>query len=316
MLEACITWALAVLENLGYQMQNQEPEIILKTAWSSVFRFSTQLGFCYLKQVPPALSLEMNVIQILQTHSSSVPILIASNPKEHCFLMQDAGIPLREFFKQQFNVNILKIAIQDYIYLQHAMIDHLPLFLNIGVPDWRLNKIPSLYQELITQEKLLLEDGLTAAELKQLFLTQQKLIDLCQQISHYPIPETLSHCDFHDNNLLIQPKKQKITVVDLGEVAITHPFFSLLNVLHRTKETYQLTESQYGSLQQHALKPWLKFASQEQLLQVMSLIKQCWSIHHVLAEYRLIQSIDQVFSEKLRREGRLANNLRFWLKST
>ena len=39
------------------------------------------------------------------------------------------------------------------------------LFLKMGVPDWRLEKLPILYQELISNEKLLIEDGLNKNEL-------------------------------------------------------------------------------------------------------------------------------------------------------
>lgn len=312
---ASIAWALTTLQNLGYRIQNSTPETVLRTPWSCVYRFSTHLGDCYLKQVPPALWVEAEVIKILQEKfSAAVPLLIASHAQEHCFLMHNAGITLREFFKQGFHSDILATAIQHHTAIQRGTALHLTLFLDRGVPDWRLINLPLLYRALITQEQLLRDDGLTAAELNQLSQLTPKLIALCEQLSRYSIPETLSHCDFHDNNVLIHPQTQCITLIDLGEVAITHPFFSLLNMLHRAQESYALTESQYHSLQHHAFEPWLDLASEEELLRIMSLIQQFWSIHHVLAEYRLLSSVDSSSFQRLRREGRLANNLRFWLK--
>ena len=51
-----------------------------------VYRFLTDHGDYYLKQVPPALSLEADVIQMLQvTCAAPVPSVIANNPTEHCF---------------------------------------------------------------------------------------------------------------------------------------------------------------------------------------------------------------------------------------
>jgi hypothetical protein len=79
-------------------IQNPIPEVILQTPWSHVYRFDTDRGYCYLKQVPPGLSLEPQVIYLLRgSCGASVPLLIADHPQSHCFLMQDAGIPLREF---------------------------------------------------------------------------------------------------------------------------------------------------------------------------------------------------------------------------
>lgn len=51
------------LQALGYSTQNATPETILQAPWSSVYRFSTRQGDFYLKKVPPALSLEVQVMR-------------------------------------------------------------------------------------------------------------------------------------------------------------------------------------------------------------------------------------------------------------
>lgn len=61
-----ISWTFTILQNLGYRMQNPVPKIILQTPWSSVSRFDTDQGLLYLKQVPPGLSKESQVIHLLQ----------------------------------------------------------------------------------------------------------------------------------------------------------------------------------------------------------------------------------------------------------
>ncbi len=313
-MQSCIKWALNTLQELGYSIQSRTPEIILQAPWSSVYRFATQQGYCYLKKVPPALSLEVQVIDLLrQTCSASVPKLIAHSSQEHCFLMQDAGIPLREFFKQEFDSELLMGAIHDYIAVQHKSLASLPLFFNIGVPDWRPIKIPELYLELIQQEELLSNDGLTNTEIKQLTKLIPKLISLCEQLSYYNIPDTFGHSDFHDNNILIHPQTRQVTLIDLGEVDITHPFFSLLNILHRVKENCALPDDAYQALHQQALQSWRDYAPYDHLLKVMALIQQCWSIHAAIAEYRLLKSVDANSFHQLLGQGRLAKKLRVWL---
>lgn len=314
MSSTAIEWALTTLQELGYIIRNHDPETILSTPWSCVYRFSTDRDDYYLKQVPRTLSLEADVIQMLQvTCAAPVPIIIANNSKECCFLMKDAGIPLRESLKQSFDVDTLVRAIRDYIAMQRATIDYLPLFLDMDVPDWRLIKIPQCYQEVIQQEELLRSDGVTDVELKQLSQLTPRLISLCEQLAGYGLPDTLGHGDFHDKNLLIHPQTQQITIIDLGEVEITHPFFSLHNLLSCVQENHGLTDDQYQLLQQQAVQPWLDLAPQESLLKIMSLINQCWSIHAALVEHRLLTSIDSAALPQLLGKGRLAKKLRYWL---
>lgn len=311
---SCIEWALNILRELGYSIQNTIPEIILQAPWSSVYRFNTRQGDCYLKKVPPALSLEVQVINLLQqTCVASVPKLLANNPQEHCFLMQDAGIPLREIFKHKFDAKLLIKVIHDYIVVQQKSLAYLPLFLDIGVPDWRLKKIPENYSQLIQQEELLRNDGVSNKELKELSQLTPKLISFCEQLSYCGIPDTFSHSDFHDNNLLIHPQTRQITLIDLGEVDISHPLFSLLNILHRVKDNCALQDDVYQSLCQQALQPWLDYAPHDHLVKAMSLIQQHWWIHAVLAEYRLLTSIENDSFQQLLGQGRLARKLRICL---
>lgn len=69
-----IIWALNTLQRIGYIIQNPAPEVILKTPWSCVYRFGTNQGHCYLKQVPPGLSLEPRVIHLLRENcGAAVP---------------------------------------------------------------------------------------------------------------------------------------------------------------------------------------------------------------------------------------------------
>lgn len=157
-----IEWALSTLNDSGYLLETTKPEIVLDTAWSEVCRFQTNLGLVYLKKVPSALSLEANVIQLLQKQfNAPVPQIIAHNQELHCFLMQDAGISLHEVFKQEFKSNLLIDMMHHYTMLQINSADKISLFLDLGVPDWRLQQLPKLYQQLLCEEELLIGDGLT-----------------------------------------------------------------------------------------------------------------------------------------------------------
>lgn len=309
-----IQWAISNLIAKDYQVQSDNPDIIQSNPWSVVYRFKTNKGHVYLKQVPPLLSLEPKVIKVLHDELyADVPTVIADSDQYDCFLMEDAGIQLHDYFKNEFNDDIFIRMIHSYELLQINSSNKIQRFFDLGVPDWRVQKLPNLYQHLISQESLLLEDGLTTDDLLKLNQLHDNFIDLCEQISRYRINDTFGHADFHDKNILIHPDTRKNTFIDLGEVVITHPFFSLHNCLYRAKENFNLSTDQHQRLTYACLYPWLEFQSMEHLNEIMSIISKCWSIHSALGEYRLMQSVNHSDSQVLRRKGRLANNLKFWL---
>ncbi len=309
-----IHWAIKTLQKYGYHVQ-QPAEQVQGTPWSEVCRFTTDQGLVYLKMTPSALWLEANIITLLHDKfQAKVPQIIATNEGAHCFLMVDAGVQLYDCFKQSFQSELLIQAIQDYTATQILTANHVELFLTMGVPDWRLAQLPKLYRQLIEQDNLLLNDGLTQKELKKLKALEPELLFICEQLSRYAIPETLSHCDFHDKNILVNTQTNQTTIIDLGEVAITHPFFSFLNCLHRAKENFALTEPQYQHLIEACFKHWLELESSTHLFEILSIIQKCWSIHSVLGEYRLMNSVDRESFLALKRQGRLSRNLRCWLE--
>ncbi len=314
MYENQVRWAIATLHEKNYQLLSQTPDVIQENPWAIVYRFQSNQGFVYLKCVPSELSIEPTIIKILLSEfNANVPVIIAENSSLFCFLMKDAGIQMHQYFKQNFQSDILIKTMREYTNLQITATHKIDRFLELGIPDWRLEKLPALYDKIIAEKKLLLDDGLSKNEVEKLRKLAPTLSSLCSQLAQYNIKDTFGHADFHDKNICINPDTGKTTIIDLGEVVITYPFFSFLNCLFRAKENFSLTDEQYHQLQMDCFVPWLEFESQENLLGILRIINQCWPIHSVLGEYRLMKSVNQVDYQKLLRQGRFANNFRYWL---
>lgn len=314
MKDSLVQWAIQSLNSHGYEPMDHHYEIVQETPWSTVLRIHTHQGLVYLKTVPPALMIESTILDILDKNfNAPVARLISYNNELNCFLMEDVGIQLFEFFKKKFEPTILIEAMYEYTQLQIKASQNIKMFLDVGVPDWRVEKLSSLYQQLIEQESLLLNDGLSADEIAKLHKLTPKFVSMCEKLSTYQIKDTFGHADFHDKNILINTRNQKSSIIDLGEVVITHPFFSLHNCLYRTKVNSALSLSEYQQLIVHCFEPWLALETEEHLFEIDDLINQCWSIHAVLAEFRLLNSVGRDDYHKLKREGRLSNNLRAWI---
>lgn len=302
-----LRWASTYLESKGYVMVDT-PEIIQETPWSCVARFVTRDGYIYLKHTPEKLSLEARILQALHHEfQAPVPNVIAYNAKLNCFLMEDAGKSLRGILHQKFDEFLLCKAIDQFTSLQISVADRVDVFLNIGVPDWRLNKLPGLYNGLISKRDLLIADGLTEMEISQLEWLLPTVTQLCEKLSTYFINQSMVQPDFNDNNTLIDEKSQHITFIDLGEIAITHPFFSLLNCLQQLKKHYGLREEEgaYQRIKDYCLKNYRNFEPEKQLLEAFSIANLLFPIYGALSGYRLIAACDKArFTGEFQRHGR------------
>lgn len=304
--------------SLGYTLKSNQPEKILVTLWSYVGRFETSEGYIYLKHTPPLIALEATIIQILHDRfNAPVPIVIAHNSELNCFLMKDAGQSLRGILKQKFDERLLCEAIDHFISLQLSVVDQVNVFLDIGVPDWRLDKLPDLYKNMLAQKYLLVADGLSEIEISELNLLLPKIFNLCKKLSTYSIKQTIVQPDFSDNNILIDSISQNITIIDLGEITISHPFFPLFNCFRQIKKHYSLIEEDdsYLRIKQACLKNHMNFfQTQQHFLDAFTIASILWYVYDMLSQYRLMLACGtkQVMSFQ---QGKLSNTAKEFMAS-
>jgi hypothetical protein len=252
-----IQWSEKTLISLGYTLNADSPEQVQHTPYSFVVRFKTSEGYVYLKQTPPAIALEAKISQLLHDQfDASTPTIIAFNAELSCFLMKDAGQSLRAILKKKFDIKLVCQSIDEFTSLQLAVSERFETLLDIGVPDWRLENFPDLYRGVLIDKQLLKDDGLSEIEINEAETMIPKIFKLCEKLSSYPIKQTIVQPDCNDNNMLIDEVLRSITIIDLGEIAISHPFFSLINFLYIIKKHHSLNEDDeaYIQIQSAALK--------------------------------------------------------------
>lgn len=81
-----------------------------------------------------------------------------------------------------------------------------------------------------------------ALDIKQLKTLVTRGSYLCEKLSGYAIKQSIVQPDFNDNNTLVSDS-QAITMIDLGELSISHPFFPLHNFLLQMKKHHGLMEN-------------------------------------------------------------------------
>jgi len=202
-------------------------EWIVKTPWSAVVALHTTDTVYYLKRTAPDLFIEAAVIDTCRKLCgiNDIPEIIAQNDALHCFLMNSCGdASLRTLSRDCFQMDLFLQALAQYRAFQQATAPHVSAFLDRGVPDWRLAQFPALYEALISDDAFLAAQKLNAEQIRQLRQGVPKLPAICAELAGFGIPECLNHSDLNDNNILVTEATGAVSIIDLGETAVDHPF--------------------------------------------------------------------------------------------
>ncbi|HHL3494050.1 TPA: phosphotransferase [Legionella pneumophila] len=316
--ELALKWALEHLE-LSHEFKIINQQKIIETSYSTVHRITTSKNnVYYLKQTPEMLYLEPQTITCLhEQRCRHIPTIIAKNKHLHCFLMLSCGEEtLRNLFKEKIDLEMLKAGILNYTKIQRTLENKLPQLIRLGIPDWRLEKFSSLYYQLIQQEELLISDGLSTDEITFLNRAHEICINLCESLSKYQIPETINHCDFHENNIVLDHKTGTISIIDWGETVISHPFFSLNGCLWNMTYFYQIkqTDKIYETLQRQCITHWLDLHNETDLIDALKIANQLNGVFAALSYKRIYDAtMGQSLTVQQEHPGSIAGCLRSFL---
>jgi len=110
--QSALTWAFQYL-NLEKTSTEFECKKIIDTSYSSAYKIQTPKNSYYLKQTPPDLFAEPQILNFLKQHGcKNIPLVLARNNDLCCFLMMASGdISLRKYFNGNINLDILKQGI-------------------------------------------------------------------------------------------------------------------------------------------------------------------------------------------------------------
>lgn len=265
-----ILWAESYLKSKGYSLLGKA-SVVRTMPWSEVVCLQTSEGLVFLKSMAQTFAYEAEVLGFLNTlRIEGIPTLIAANDQTFCFLMKDAGIPLRHILKQKWDGTFGCRALTLYAKLQITCISNVDALLPTGMMDYRLACLPELYRQFVLNQDLLIAEGLTLQEIKTLQELRGEFAQACSHLAAFGIPETLEHGDFHDNNILI--KGEEITINDFGDAVVAHPFFSLASFLDSQQRHYNLMpfDPGYLAFQDCYLQEWELYAAKSKLIEALA----------------------------------------------
>lgn len=288
-----IQWAKTVLADDALKY-----ECVVETPWSMVFKIKTNRQCVYLKKTPPALFIEASIFNFIEQAclGANIPKVLFENVALDCFIMSDCGEQsLRTLFAGKIDAALLVQGLQSYAFIQRSLASKKPQLLALGLPDWGAARIPELFQTLISQQSFLQEEGLTPREIEQLKRLEITVQSLADALSRSLVGETLVNVDFNENNLILNKQTQTVSVIDLGESVVAHPFFSVAAHINNMARRYKLHihSDTLKSIQQKWLAHWSDEDTPQNLKRTMLLVQKLLPIYLSMGIYRLQEATHQ-----------------------
>ena len=304
-----LSWAKETLKSRDININSTNT--VVSTPWSNVYCFHTHDGLYYLKRTSKDLFIEAKVFEKLNLYfPGDCPKLIAKNQELCCFITKGTGIPLRKYLQETFELQYLFLGLEQFIKLQFEVEPLLEEFLEIGVPDWRLNQFSNLVQNLLDDRELLSGEGLNEQEQQRLKELSSRLTQQCQALAELNMPQTLVQADCHTNNMLFDVDTKKLSFVDLGELVISHPLFSIHNYLLQAVRHHGIKEEVYEKLINICQQYWPEFNK------AYPLMKAIFPVYSALGCYRLMKSIDILdYYQFYNHRHQLGDSLREYLQN-
>jgi hypothetical protein len=192
------------------------PEQSHSSPWSTVLRVPTNRGEVWFKANVDALRHEAALVErIAARRPDAVPPLLAADTATGWLLMADVGESLRVLAARERSLDRWYDVLPRYATLQLDLADDVDDLLALGVPDRRLATLPTAYERLM--EEIGADQRFRAAA--------PLVVDLCDELAAYRLPELLQHDDLHDGQVFVRNGRH--LVMDWADACISHPFFTL-----------------------------------------------------------------------------------------
>jgi hypothetical protein len=256
-LEEATGWIEKQLADAGWRSMGPV-EIVHQRPWSTFLRVATDKGTAHFKAPAPYDKYEAALTEALARRRPDITVpLLAVDLDRGWLLSADAGITLRNADPTAGQVAHWLKVVPINAELQQQMADQVPQLLALGMIDRRLARLPGLYAALMENQETLrvgLADGLTAAEYQALLAYRPRIAEMCQELAGYDLPETLTHEEVHDANILVNDEGYVFT--DWSDSSVSHPFFSMVVTLRAA--AYRLELAEDGPEMKRVLETYLE----------------------------------------------------------
>jgi hypothetical protein len=224
-----LDWIDARLRERGMR-RTGECDITRIRSWSAVFRFPTDQGTFWFKADSQISLHEIRLYPLLARIAPDIVLSpLALDSDRGWIILPDGGTTLIHSASGMDLFNTLVTLIPLYARLQLRLMRHLPLMLELGVPDMRAAIMPQRFDEALNGARSLLLSEPTGqvAILDEVATLRPTYLEMCESLACSMVPSSLDHGDLHANNIFPGTTGTP-RIYDWGDSALAHPFATML----------------------------------------------------------------------------------------
>jgi phosphotransferase family enzyme len=233
--------------------------------WSSVLRLLTSSGTAYFKAVTQPFAFEPPLTALLaELLPEQTPRALAVDSDRHWLLLSDAGEPIRAHIRATRDFQAYQDMLVAFAQYQRSLLPSMGLLVATGCPDRRLNRLPAIFAEIMSDADRLLvgqPGGLSAEDYTQ--LQALDVAGLAAQLATYGVPETLVQEDCHPGHWIAGSAGP--VFFDWGDTCLGHPFYSLMMALRWARLVLGCDTTTLDSMRDAYLAQWDAYGSLERL---------------------------------------------------
>ena len=288
-----VAWAVEHLARRAMAVDG-EPEQPHVYAWSTALRLPVDGGAVWLKSVGPGSGHEPALAAALgEWVPDHVLVPLAVHPGRRLMLLPDGGTTLRAAGGSG-SVEAWEAMVRDYARLQLDLVPRAEEMVRLGVPDARLEVLPVLAAELLSDDEWLrlgLPGGMTVETLDRLRADLGRYADACERLAGFGVPATLQHDDLHDANVFVGDGRHRF--FDWGDAVVSHPFLSLLVTLRVAQRALDVPSGDAALLRirDAYLDEWRDHGSRSGLREQVDLALMIGPLQRALTWRRILRGV-------------------------
>lgn len=267
--------------------------------WGAVLSVTTSDRILYFKaeglgahHEPPVLA------HLARAWPELGPDVLAADGSRSWLLMADHGKPMWNVLDTAGQMTTLGLLLPRYAGLQASSSQSVDVWIEAGVPDRRVHRLPELLDSLLAGQMAGGALPMDAEERRAIDVVLPDFARVCEELAATPYAAALDHGDLHGGNVLVDGGRHRL--VDWGDSCVTHPFSSLFVTYELAVSRFQPAERAAAALRLRDayLDAWSRNGSPASLRETFTLAVWVGYVTRALDFVDMLQGADAALIEE------------------
>ncbi|MFA6016277.1 MAG: CapA family protein [Gallionellaceae bacterium] len=279
------SWVVSVLTERGISPKPEAVRLVRNNPWGLVFCLMTNKGRIFFKAQSHANRHEPCLLETLSAKwPDLIPLPLGIQRESAWMITADYGHTLLDIHGQKMTPEIWRKLLPRLAEIQIESCQDVSRWLELGVPDRRLEKLPEQLAKLLNDEQAISlgeAAGLSREERDQALDLLPFFEKCCRKLAEQTFSAGLDQGDLHAGNIL--SRDSQFVFSDWGDASVSHPFCSLLLPYHTMGLQNESSLATLSWLAEAYLHPWCLSSRAPLETLIPSLHGALWAAHIIRA---------------------------------